>query len=167
MSETKEMAMCALLSVIAAVIFKLEALIPFPTGIPFVKLGLANAVTLFTLFIFGERQAVSVLICRIFLCFLFGGNGVSLIYSLCGGAVSMGSCIVFKKLCSAPIWFFGVIGAIMHNGGQLVAAALVMHTFAVWAYLPVMLIAGCVTGVCSGILSEISYRRIKKMLKSL
>jgi len=46
----KKLALMAVLTAVALIIFIIEALIPIPIPIPGVKLGLANAVTLFALF---------------------------------------------------------------------------------------------------------------------
>lgn len=162
---TKKLVFCALLSALAAVIFKLEALIPLPVSIYGVKLGLSNAVTLFVLFTLGEREAVSVLVCRVLLCFMFAGTGVSLIYSLCGGLASMGICILLKNTIGKPVWFIGAVGAVSHNVGQLAAAALIMHTSKVFFYMPVLTVSGIITGIATGTLANIALKRFKNILK--
>ena len=50
MTKSKKIALMAILTAIALIIFIIEAQIPLPVPIPGVKLGLANAVTLFALF---------------------------------------------------------------------------------------------------------------------
>ena len=49
--KTRKMVLLGLLTAIALTIFMLEAQIPAPVPIPGVKLGLANIVTVFTLFL--------------------------------------------------------------------------------------------------------------------
>jgi len=51
----KKLTLMAILTASALIIFIIEALIPLPVPIPGVKLGLANAVTLFALF-YGNRK---------------------------------------------------------------------------------------------------------------
>ena len=51
-------------------------------------------------------------------------------------------------------------GGVMHNIGQLAVASVVLETTAVWYYLPVLMIAGCVTGLVIGILTGEIQKRI-------
>jgi len=55
----KKLTLMAILTASALIIFIIEAQIPLPVPIPGVKLGLANAVTLFALF-YGKRKAMGV-----------------------------------------------------------------------------------------------------------
>ena len=45
-----------------------------------------------------------------------------------------------------------VLGGVFHNVGQVMAAVFVVETFAVIYYLPVLIVAGVVTGALLGIL---------------
>lgn len=69
--KTKKLTLLALLAAIALTIFMLEAQIPSPVPIPGVKLGLANIVTVFTVFVLGPKEGAAVLAVRVFL-----GGGV-------------------------------------------------------------------------------------------
>ncbi|MDR2571848.1 MAG: Gx transporter family protein [Oscillospiraceae bacterium] len=55
--NTKKLTLIAILTAVALIIFIIEAQIPLPIPIPGVKLGLANAVTLFALFYKRETGA--------------------------------------------------------------------------------------------------------------
>ena len=59
--KTKKLTLLALLSAIALTIFMIEAQIPSPVPIPGVKLGLANIVTVFTVFVLGPKEGAAVL----------------------------------------------------------------------------------------------------------
>ena len=65
--KTKKMTLLALLAAIALTIFMIEAQIPSPVPIPGVKLGLANIVTVFTVFVLGPKEGAAVLAVRVFL----------------------------------------------------------------------------------------------------
>ena len=65
--KTRKMVLLGLLTAIALTIFMLEAQIPAPVPIPGVKLGLANIVTVFTVFLLGPGEGCLVLAARIFL----------------------------------------------------------------------------------------------------
>jgi heptaprenyl diphosphate synthase len=50
-------------------------------------------------------------------------------------------------------------GGIAHNAGQLIAAGFFVQNTAIVWYLPVLFIAGAVTGYIIGIISEILLKR--------
>ena len=88
--NTKKLVRLALLTAIALTIFMLEAQIPPVVPIPGVKLGLANIVTVFAVFILGAKEAAAVLFCRIFLGAVFAGNFSTIFYSAAGVIRAMG-----------------------------------------------------------------------------
>ncbi|MBQ2327068.1 MAG: Gx transporter family protein, partial [Clostridia bacterium] len=56
--KTKRLVFDALLTTVALTIFMLEAQVPVPVPVPGVKLGLANIVTLYTVFAIGAADAL-------------------------------------------------------------------------------------------------------------
>ena len=72
--KTSKLTRMALLTAIALTIFMIEAQIPPIVPIPGIKLGLANIVTVFAVFMLGARDAALILAARIFLGAVFGGN---------------------------------------------------------------------------------------------
>ena len=87
--RTRKLVTIAILSSIAIVLSILESFIP--TGIPGVKLGLANAVTMIVLYLYSEKEASLVLLLRIFLVGLIysGILSISFFLSLVGGLLSL------------------------------------------------------------------------------
>ena len=83
--DIKKMTALAMFSVIALTIFMLESTIGPIVPIPGIKLGLANIVTLLVLVLYGPKEALFVLIIRILLGSMFGGQMISFFYSLAGG----------------------------------------------------------------------------------
>jgi len=163
--DAKRLTKLALLTTIALIIFTVEAQIPVPVPIPGVKLGLANIVTVYAAFTMLPREAVMILLCRIILGSLFTGNMMALLYSLGGGAL----CIVItlllaKVLTRKQIWIASVMGAIFHNIGQIIVAALVMRSAAVFVYLPPLLISGVITGAFTGLAAQALTERLHKEL---
>ncbi|MBR0444142.1 MAG: Gx transporter family protein, partial [Clostridia bacterium] len=67
----------ALFTSIALTIFMIEVQIP-SVGIPGVKLGLANIVTVTAAFLIGPWDAGAILLCRILLAGLFSGQVMAL-----------------------------------------------------------------------------------------
>ena len=65
----------SLIVALGVVLHRLEILIPLPS--PWIKLGLANVMTLVTLIFFGLRDAVTVTLLRIMLGSIVGGTFLS------------------------------------------------------------------------------------------
>ena len=88
----------ALLTAIALTIFMVEAQIPVAVPIPGVKLGLANIVTVYTVFALGAGDALLVLVSRVFLGAVFSGQMMTLLYSLGGGLLCWLAMVELKRL---------------------------------------------------------------------
>ena len=155
----------ALFGVMVALAFTfsyLESLIPFDFGIPGIKLGLANLVVVVALYIMKPQQALAISFVRILLVSLTFGNVYSLAYSLCGGMLSFAIMLVFKKSKLSVIGV-SMLGGICHNIGQIIMAAIVMQTVRIVYYLPVLLVAGLITGMLLGIVSKTVINRFEKI----
>ena len=132
-----------------------EAQIPVPVPIPGVKLGLANVITLIVLVVYRPRDAFAVLVLRILLGSIFTGTPVSLLYSLTGGILCfLGMALLCKLLQKKHLWFISIVGAVLHNVGQILAAIAAMQSVQVIAYFPFLLVAGCITGFFTGIAAD-------------
>lgn len=141
-----------------------ESLIPFYFGVPGVKLGLTNIVVVLILYTIGAKEAFGVSVMRILLAGFLFGNPFSIIYSLSGGILSFLVMYLLKHTEKLKVITVSVAGGLAHNIGQLFVAALVVENYHVFYYLPVLLIAGFVTGFLIGILSqEIIFRIGKRM----
>lgn len=114
-----------------------------PIPIPGVKLGLANIVTVYVMFVLGPGDALLVLSARVFLGAVFSGQMSTLLYSAGGGLLCwLALCLLRRVLSRDQIWLCSPVAAIFHNLGQLLVAAGVMKTWAVLAYLPYLVMAG-------------------------
>lgn len=138
----------------------LESLLPINIGVPGVKLGLANLVTVVALYKLKPGEAFAIALIRIVLAGLTFGNTYSLVYSLCGGLLSFAVMLLVKKTNLSVIGV-SILGGTAHNIGQIAAAAVLMGTTKIAYYLPVLLIAGLLTGFLIGTLSKIIIDRIK------
>ena len=65
--NTRKLTSLALLLSISLIIFIIEAQLPSLTPIPGVKLGLANIITVYAIFILSPLDTLIILLCRIFL----------------------------------------------------------------------------------------------------
>ncbi len=157
----------ALLSAIALTIFMIEAQIPALVPIPGVKLGLANIVTVFTVFLLRGRDGVLVLSVRIFLGAVFAGNFSTILYSAAGGTLAILTTMGLKLVLSnKQMWVAGCLGAIAHSIGQMTVAVLVTLTPGLLVYLPVMVICSIVTGIFTGLCAQFLLNRGDKLWKT-
>ena len=85
--KAKRISLDALLTALALTIFTVELQIPSIVPIPGVKLGLANIITIFAIFLLGPVDAAYILLARIFLGGLLSGRVAALIYSFSGGVL--------------------------------------------------------------------------------
>ena len=152
--DWKKTAYLGLFLAIALVCSYIETLIPFNFGIPGVKLGLTNIVVVLILYTLGPREAFGVSMLRIVLVGILFGNLFSICYSLSGGILSFLVMLFLKKLDHLSCISVSVAGGISHNIGQILVAALIVHNFNILFYIPVLLIAGLITGLLIGILAQ-------------
>lgn len=162
-NKSTSIALYGMLIALAFILSFVETLIPIQLGIPGVKLGLANLVTIVGLYTVGIRGTVAVSLTRIVLVGFTFGNMFSMIYGLAGGALSLLVMVILKY----KNWFsqigISIAGGIAHNVGQICIAAFVVQTTGVFYYLAVLLVAGTVAGTLVGLLGGIITERVKKL----
>ena len=164
--KTKKLTTLALLSAIALTIFVIELQIPPLVPIPGVKLGLANIVTVFTVFAFRGRDGAAVLFVRIFLGAVFAGNFSTIFYSATGGALAILATIGLRRiLTNKQLWVAGALGAVAHSIGQMAMAVTLTGTPGLVIYLPVMLVCSIITGIFTGLCAQFVLNRGEKLWK--
>lgn len=151
MKATRKIAYCAMLTALAMIFSYVESLIPINFGIPGMKLGTANLVTLIGLYFLRPREAAAIVFMRVVLTGFMFGNGMSILYSLAGGLLSVAVMAMVKKNGGFSVVGISIAGGISHNIGQLLTAACVVENLKVMYYLPALLAAGAVTGLLVGI----------------
>ncbi len=157
----RKIAALGLFAAVAIIFGYVETLIPVFAGIPGIKLGLANLSILYILINYSFREAAAVSVIRIIVIGFMFGNMFSIIYSLCGAALSMTVMTILLRRTQASIMAVSVAGGITHNIGQLIIAALIVENRAVLYYTPVLLISGMVTGLLIGYLTAEVSRRVR------
>ena len=150
------------LAALALIASYVESLVPLPVPVPGIRLGLANAVVLAALELFGVREAFLVSVVRIVLAGFLFGNLSAIFYSLGGGALSLAVMAFLWKSGKFGCFGISMAGGVSHNMGQLLVASLVVQNFSLFYYFPVLLGAGVLTGAIIGILDEEILKRIRK-----
>ena len=153
----------ALLTAAAVVLGYIERLIPMPGSIPGVKLGLANTVLLYAIYLLDARSAFVLMILKVGLSGLLYAGVSAMMFSLGGGLCSLVMMLLIKKLGGSGVSIIGVsvVGAVFHNVGQTAVAALMVNTAALMGYVPFLLVAAVVTGILTGIAAKYAIRGLK------
>ncbi len=151
----------ALCIAVAMILSYLESLFPLSIAVPGVKLGFANIAVVFVLYRLGAKDAIIVSILRILWLALLFGNAMTLVYSLCGAALSLGGMVLLKRSDRFSQVGVSITGGVLHNAGQITVAAILMDTAQIVYYLPVLVISGVVAGVVIGVIAAVLVKRVK------
>ena len=161
----KRVAYSAIMISLAMIFSYIEVLIPFHFGIPGIKLGLANLVVVIALYILKPTQALLISVARIVLVSFLFGSMSSMLYSLAGGILSFLVMLLLKKCGGFSMMGISIAGGVSHNIGQLLVAAMVVESMNIFYYMPVLLVAGLITGMLIGIVAKSVCRHIKKIVE--
>lgn len=154
-----------LLLAFALILSYIEVLIPFSFGIPGIKLGLANFAVILALYLIGYREAFALTIAKALLCSLLFGNMSMMLYSLFGAVFSVIIMILMVKSNRFHVPVVSAAGGVMHNIGQLVVAYFVVETYGIFYYVPVLILAGLITGCLIGITASLVLPYIQRVIE--
>jgi heptaprenyl diphosphate synthase len=150
------MAIIALLVGLGVVLHRLEALLPLPT--PWVKLGLANIMTLIALVFLGFRAALEVTLLRVLLGSVLGGTFLSPTFflSLAGGLASVGIMgLLYREGRAFSLVGISVAAAYAHTTAIFVCVFfLLIHQSVFFNLLPVFLTFSLISGILTGLLAN-------------
>lgn len=164
--KAKKLTRMALLTAIALILFLVEAQLPPLAPIPGIKLGLANVITVYAMFVLSPGDTLLILLCRVFLGSVFSGQMMNLFYSLGGGLLCWLAMLVLRRVVSRrQIWVCSVIGAMCHNIGQILVAIWMTRTPSLIVYLPVLLVSGILTGLFTGLVAQFVLQRLERAQK--
>ena len=157
----RKVAIFGVFTALALIFSYVELLIPINFGIPGAKLGLANLMTVLVLYKMGIKEALALSVTRIILSGFMFGNLFGILYSLSGGLLSFLVMVLLKKSDRFSVAGVSIGGGTAHNIGQLLVAMVVVQTYQVVYYLPVLLVAGEVTGLLIGLVAKEVLKRIQ------
>ena len=167
--KTNKVAFLGVLGAVALVLSFLESMlvpdIPFlPVG---AKPGLSNIVTMYVAGTMGLPGAIYITMLKaLFALITRGATGAFMSFS--GGFLStIAVCLLIKY--QGRIFSYlglGIIGAVMHNLGQLIAACIVSGTFALMNYGKYLLIFALITGAVTGSVLLVLMPRLEKISRT-
>lgn len=165
MKKLQKHTFIAVLVAQALILYIVEGMIPVPFITPGAKLGLSNIITVTSLYILGFKDTFVVILLRILLSTFFGGSLSSLLYSISGGILSLLIMHLVKTLGKDDVSIIGVSvsGAFFHNVGQVLAAAAIIQNIGIVIYLPLLSVAGVVTGFFVGLTGNYMLSALKKL----
>ncbi len=115
-----------MLTAVAPIIFIIELRIPNLSAVSGVKLGLANIITVYGIYHYKTSEVAMIVLARVLLGSIFGGNISAIIYSACGAATCLIGMSVLKKIIPENyMWLCSVVGAVCKNIGQIISAVCV------------------------------------------
>lgn len=165
MNKTKGLVLTGLLFAIAIVLSIIENSLPSVViGVSGVKLGLSNIAVMYALFFLTKKQAYIIAFLKSF--FVFATRGaIAGALSLTGGLMSLTVMIILMMVFRKKISYLviSIFGAVFHNIGQLLAISLIYTSIYIWAYLPVLLVAGVLAGIGTSTLLKFILPAFKKL----
>ncbi len=160
--DTKKLAVRAVLVALALILAYIETMIPSP-GIPGVKLGLANMVTVFAVYRLGVKDAAVISALRVVLASAMFGSVSALMFSAAGAALSIAVMALVKRAGMFTPVGVSVAGAVAHNAGQLLVAMAVVETKELAFYMPALAASGVVSGILIGLAGGVLINRLKNV----
>ena len=126
--------------------------------------GLSNIVTMYTACTLGFPGALYITLLKALFALITRGASAGFM-SLCGGLLSTAAVCLVIPLEGKVFSFLGIgiIGAVTHNAGQLMAASLVSGTWALLHYGKYLLIFALITGSVTGTMLIILMPRLRKI----
>lgn len=162
--STRKIAYMGMFIAVAMVFSYVESLIPVNIAVPGVKLGLANLVTIVVMFKMDVRSAWVISLIRVVLSALLFGNLSIMVYSLAGAVLSLLVMTLCMKLKIFGLLGTSILGAVSHNAGQIIMAAILMKSGNIMLYIPVLCISGTIAGICIGLAGAALVRNLPKLL---
>lgn len=161
--KTESMALMAIMLALMLVLGFIESMIPLGVGIPGIKLGLANGVLLFALYMLGTKEAIVLMVLKVTVPLLYIPSYLqTIMYSAAGSILSMAAMLLLIRIRGISILGVSVSGAVMHNVGQVLMAMLILQTGSLLYYLSVLLVVGVITGILTGTAARLIMKSLKK-----
>lgn len=164
-TKSQRIAYIALFTAVSMIFSYVETLIPIDFGIPGVKIGLANIVSVICIYIYGAGYALIITILRVVLSGFLFTNLYSVIYSVAGGFLSILAMKLLKDTDRFSVIGVSILGGVFHNIGQLLVAIITVSQLKILFYGPILIISGVFMGVLTGLISKLIIKRIETYVR--
>lgn len=159
--KTKQVVLCGLMTALMLVLGYVESLLPLPGGMPGMKLGLANSVLIYAVYMLRLPTAWLLMGLKVGLSALLFPNPSALLFSLCGGVLSMAGMSLLCRVKGLSPLMVSAVGGMLHNAGQVAAAMLLLHTEGLLGYMALLMGIGLCTGMVTGLAAQLTMAHLK------
>ncbi len=163
--STQKLTQLSLLAAAALILYIIELRLPGPVPVPGVKLGLANIITVVAVYRFRPGEAALLVTVRVIAGAFFAGNLSAFLFSASGAVFCLLGMLLIRKIL--PLKYLpmcSILGAMLHNLGQMAAALWIMGSLSVLAYLPVLMVTGCIAGLFTGLCAKAVEHRLPPII---
>ena len=162
--KVQQVALSGLLTSLMLVFGFIERQFPLPVPVPGIKLGLANSVLLYALYMLGIRQTIVLMLLKSLMSWLIYMNLSAMLYSFAGGVLSVAAMILVSRMKGVSPIGVSALGAVFFNIGQIMMAAWVLGTpQLIVTYLPVLMVSGVLTGILTGVMAKQVMKHLRAM----
>ena len=162
--KVQQVALSGLLTSLMLVFGFIERQFPLPVPVPGIKLGLANSVLLYALYMLGIRQTIVLMLLKSLMSWLIYMNLSAMLYSFAGGVLSVAAMILVSRMKGVSPIGVSALGAVFFNIGQILMAAWVLGTpQLIVTYLPVLIVSGVLTGILTGVIAKLVMKHLRAM----
>lgn len=158
--RSRYVATVALMAALALIFSYVEVIIPYNAGIPGVKLGIANIVTVIALYKLSAKHAAAVNAIRIAVAGLLFNGLFGALYAFAGATLSFIVMVLLKKTGKFSVTGVSMAGGVFHNMGQLIIASILVEDLRMFFYFPVLLFSGMLAGIAVGITAALIIPRL-------
>ena len=141
----------------------METLIPVPTAVPGIKLGLSNGVLLFAIYLLDIPTAFALMVLKVVLSGLLFGGVSAMMYAFAGGLLSMIAMSLLSRVKDVHPVTVSMVGGVAHNVGQVGLAMIMLQTSQLMYYMAVLMLVGLATGAVTGIVAHNVLLHLKKL----
>ena len=165
-ASTKRIARFGLLTALALVLGLIDRAIPLTAllggAVPGIKLGLANTVLLYAVYLMDWKSCVLLMLTKVVLSGFLFGSLTAILYSLSGGALSLAVMLLIRRKPSAGALAAAVLALAAdirllsqnpHPAGQRLWAVILIAAFAASVAVFVLIHKGIISGVMGTSLS--------------
>lgn len=157
------MSVIGLFTAMALLLSCIENMLPFRTGIPGIKLGIANLIIVIAFYFLPSGEVLSISLLRVFFLSVFSGSPFTAVFSFTGAIASFFAMYIsYRRNSFSPVGI-SILGGVTHNLAQLLISALLLNTPAFLWYSPVLLISGIITGLINGLITIKIIHTVKGM----
>ena len=162
--KVQQIALSGLLTSLMLVFGFIERQFPLPVPVPGIKLGLANSVLLYALYMLGIRQSIVLMLLKSLMSWLIYMNLSAMLYSFAGGVLSLTAMILISRVKGVSVIGVCALGAVFFNVGQILMAAWILGTpQLIVTYLPVLMVSGVLTGILTGVIARLVMKHLHAM----